>query len=708
MKKSIVTLFVVLATTIQAATNDQWNIFLAYHNVTDIEPAGNMIYVLSSNDLFSYNINDNSVRTYNKTNVLSDTEIKFIAWNPTVKKLIIIYSNNNIDLLDNNGNCENISSYYSKILTNDKTINNVTIYGIYAYISTGFCIMKLNMRDAEISETYKLGQNVADCAVDDRYIYAKTVSKISSKVNRIIIIKGDKEDNLLDKVKWKVTEEEISFWDDNDIMVEKDRGYNEHIIYDKINKCYWSNQSDGCLQGWRKDDNGERSVFVSGVNADGPRYNDFGFMKFTQGSLYCCGSAAIQTYNGNNWEIFQEDNIKEVTGVDSKALYALDVDPRDKTHVMACARNGVYEYKDTKFVKFFNDENSTIQSFNLKDKELEMVTGLIFDKQGNAWCFNSQAPERSILKYSNTGKWSAVNMPELMKLNDGGFMGKSIGEMKNPIWDSRGLMWFVNDHWANPSLYSYNIDTNKLTTYSNFVNQDRVQYNLYNVKCLAEDRDGNIWIGTKLGLFYLTAEDIASGNTSYLNQYKVSRNNGTNQADYLMANIDINDIEVDAANRKWIGTSGSGVYLISADNDTQEQHFTADNSGLLSDDILSIAIDDEKGEVFFGTQKGLCSYVSKITRTNEEMTKDNVWAYPNPVRRDYTGPITITGLTYDADVKICSVNGTLVNEGRSMGGAYIWDGCDFNGEKVVSGIYMVQTATKSGGSGTVCKIAIIK
>ena len=132
MKKSIVTLFVVLATTIQAATNDQWNIFLAYHNVTDIEPAGNMIYVLSSNDLFSYNINDNSVRTYNKTNVLSDTEIKFIAWNPTVKKLIIVYSNNNIDLLDNNGNCENISSYYSKILTNDKTINNVTIYGIYA------------------------------------------------------------------------------------------------------------------------------------------------------------------------------------------------------------------------------------------------------------------------------------------------------------------------------------------------------------------------------------------------------------------------------------------------------------------------------------------------------------------------------------------------------------------------------------------------
>lgn len=89
------------------------------------------------------------------------------------------------------------------------------------------------------------------------------------------------------------------------------------------------------------------------------------------------------------------------------------------------------------------------------------------------------------------------------------------------------------------------------------------------------------------------------------------------------------------------------------------------------------------------------------------MTKDNVYAYPNPVRPDYTGPITVTGLTYDADVKITTANGSLVAEGRSQGGTFIWDGCDRSGRRAASGVYMVQTATSAGKKGTVCKIAIV-
>jgi flagellar hook assembly protein FlgD len=59
-------------------------------------------------------------------------------------------------------------------------------------------------------------------------------------------------------------------------------------------------------------------------------------------------------------------------------------------------------------------------------------------------------------------------------------------------------------------------------------------------------------------------------------------------------------------------------------------------------------------------------------------------------------------------VKIVSANGLLINEGRSNGGSFIWDGRDKNGERVGSGIYMVVTATSDGKKGTVCKIAIIK
>ena len=182
----------------------------------------------------------------------------------------------------------------------------------------------------------------------------------------------------------------------------------------------------------------------------------------------------------------------------------------------------------------------------------------------------------------------------------------------------------------------------------------------------------------------------------------------SNYADYLLANIDISSIAIDGANRKWIGTFTNGVYLISADNMTQVQHFTTDNSSLLSNMVTSIAINHTTGEVFFGTDKGLCSYVSDATQTNAEMTTDNVWAYPNPVEPGYTGNITITGLSLNADVKILSANGAIVNEGHSNGGTYVWDGCDQKGRRVASGIYMVTTATNKGEKGTVCKIAIIR
>jgi flagellar hook assembly protein FlgD len=124
--------------------------------------------------------------------------------------------------------------------------------------------------------------------------------------------------------------------------------------------------------------------------------------------------------------------------------------------------------------------------------------------------------------------------------------------------------------------------------------------------------------------------------------------------------------------------------------------------------VYSGAINQDTGEVFFSTELGLCSFTSDATKPSTEMTKDNVWAYPNPVNPSYTGPITITGLTYNADVKIVSANGLLINEGRSNGGTFTWDGCDKNGERVGSGIYMVVTATSDGKKGTVCKIAIIR
>ena len=697
--------------TAQAATIGQWNAYLAYYDITDIEPAGKLIYVLSSKDLFSYNVNDKSVFAYNKTNSISDTEIEFIAWNSSAKKLIIIYSNYNIDLLDNNNNVENISDYYSKAMTDDKTVNNVTISGNYAYLSTGFGIIKLNMKDAEISETYNLGKNIKDCSVKGNSLFAKTNQGV---------YEGKTTENLVDPANWKLVTDAsaVSFTDNNDITTSTANGYKEYIAYDATNKCYWSNQQNGCLQGWTLSESGERTIIANEINADGPKYNYFGFLKFTQGNLYSCGGGwsytadlqrpgAPQQYDGTNWIVF-EDNIEEKTGHKFIDMESIAANPNDANQVFVGGRTGLYEFYKGKFVQEFTPENSPLRgaaSVSSTNKNYNMVFTILFPSANNLMVFNSYNEANSILNL-NTSKqyeWTSLDIPTFM-IDNGKY---SLLWMKSAFMDSRSLIWFTNNHWGMPALCCYQPSNNAAKIYSTFTNEDGTTIIPNKVLCTAEDKDQNVWVGTDKGPLYLSASTI-SNNGETFTQYKVARNDGTNLADYLLSGIEITSIAIDAANRKWFGTNGNGVYLISADNNVQEQHFLSSNSNLLSDNVESIAINETTGEVFFGTDKGLCSYMSDATVTNEEMDKDNVWAYPNPVKPEYNGPITITGLSYNADVKICTSNGVLVNEGRSTGGSYTWNGCDKDGKRVASGIYMVQTAKSDGSKGTVCKIAIVR
>ena len=133
-----------------------WNCFLAYSDITEIQPAGNKVYVLSSKGLFSYQLSDQSVQTYHKMNVLNDCNIAHITYCKAAHRLIIVYENQNIDLLDDNGDVVNISDYYNKSMTEDKTVNEVKIIGSDAYLSTKFGILKVNVADAEITASVAL------------------------------------------------------------------------------------------------------------------------------------------------------------------------------------------------------------------------------------------------------------------------------------------------------------------------------------------------------------------------------------------------------------------------------------------------------------------------------------------------------------------------------------------------------------------------
>ena len=606
-----------------------WKNYLAYHEIQQICAAGNYLFVRASNDLYQYNQKDQSIYTYDRTNGLSDTNIKLIAWNKQAKRLIAVYDNSNIDLVETNGNVTNISALYTKTMTEDKTVNSIRIEGNYAYLVCGFGIVKVNMQRAEIAETYTPNHPEYPTSLPE-------------------------EDNS---------------------------DYDKYI------------------------------ELVKTLSPDGPHYNHFGFMRFLNNKLYTCNgdythSSGIQIYDNNNWINYQNEGISDVTGLSYMGAFCLDVDPKNENHIFAGSRNGLYEFKDGQFVSFYNSNNSPIEPFDGKTLEYELVSDVKYDSNGDIWLLNSSAPNTSMIRYVN-GSFTKLNHAELMKLNSGAIKNRSNAEMRGMFFDSQGLMWFVNNNWYTPAFYQYDTNSDKLTAYENFVNQDgTVQNPQLGVRCIAEDLQHNIWIGTSAGPFIFERKEINNGGTT-LTQVKVPRNDGTNFADYLLANTDILSMAIDGGNRKWFGTNGNGVYLISADNMTQILHFTTADSPLLSNIVKSIAVNPASGEVFFGTDNGLCSYISDATQSNTEMTSDNVWAYPNPVEPNYTGPITITGLTLNADVKILSANGAIINEGRSNGGTYTWDGCDQKGRRVASGVYMVATATSDGKKGTVCKIAII-
>nr|WP_314661882.1 Por secretion system protein [uncultured Prevotella sp.] len=646
-----------------------WKNYLAYSDVQWVEEGSNKLYVLASNSLYTYNKNDQSIKTYDKVNGLSDTDIRFIAWNKTARRLVIIYSNNNIDLLDDRGNVTNVPDYYLKTTMADKTVNGIDMSGVYCYLSTGFGLVKLNVAKAEISDSYNLSFPVNYSYIEGGYIYAASQSNG--------LYRAALSANLLDRNNWTSI----------GTYVERPR------------------TADATLLAQAKT-----------LNPGGPKYNGFTYIQYLNNRLYTVPGlfksgyvdsntpGSVQILHDGEWANYQE-NLSLKTGYDYLDNNVLAVDPRNANHVFVGGRTGLYEFLDGQLKAYYNKDNSLLQGAMYKGRELGnnyvLINGLRFDNKGDLWILNSQASRENLLRLSADGQMTSFSKPALMKDGVGGSVLTSM------VFDNRNNLWFCNDHWDYPALFCYQPTTDKLLSFTRFVNEDGSNLDLvpHSVMPLS---NGDVWVTTTIGPLLLSQSVIDNPETAVFTQVKVPRNDGTNLADYLLSGIDVTCMAIDGGGRKWFGTKANGVYLISADNMTQVKHITSSNSPLLSDNILSIAINNTTGEVFFGTDKGLCSYMSDATTPSDQPSEDKTYAYPNPVKPGYTGPITIVGLSMNADVKIVTTNGVLVAAGISNGGSFIWDGKDKSGKPVASGVYMVESADEDGNNGVVCKVAIVR
>ena len=278
-------------------------------------------------------------------------------------------------------------------------------------------------------------------------------------------------------------------------------------------------------------------------------------------------------------------------------------------------------------------------------------------------------------------------------------------EIDKVIWDSvTGYKWFLGR--AN-RIYVH--DGESKMAYVDPNNGSKME--THAVNCLVQDHSGDLWLGTDKGI-----KVIYDGYRAFDNGGKGERApvhcsnilyNEDGISEYLMAYEGINCIAVDGANRKWVGTANNGLYLISANGQEQLEHFTTGNSPLASDKIVALAIAPESGIVYVGTDKGLQSY--RWTATEADETPSNhIYAFPNPVRPEYDGPIAIKGFVRDALVHITDAAGHTVFSTQAYGGQAIWDGRNLRGEKVASGPYFVFASDNNGQMRSVTKILIIR
>lgn len=375
------------------------------------------------------------------------------------------------------------------------------------------------------------------------------------------------------------------------------------------------------------------------------------------------------------------------------------VDPRDPDHAFAGSwDDGLIEFRGRQPVANYTQANSSLGIVTNDGSGKVNVAGLSYDGDGNLWMTNAWASQPvSVLK--SNGTWKSFSPGPLL---NGNLLLAEITAASN------GYKWIVRPRG------------NALLVFNDGGTIDDTgddQWKLLNntpgsgglpspdVFCATEDKEGQVWVGTSKGVaVFYTPSAIFSEGSNYDAQQILIEQDGNVQI--LLETEFVSCIAVDGANRKWIGTQTSGAFLVSADGRELVHHFTQENSPLPSNTITSIAIDGITGEVFFGTDRGIIGHRGDATQGEDDATCANV--FPNPVRESYTGPVAITGLVRDSEVKITDVSGNLVYRTTSLGGQAIWNGNDMSGNRVATGVYLIFATDLTGTYKCNTKVLVVR
>ena len=748
-----------------AAPANNWRSHLSHYQVIAVAQGNQKIFAANRNGLFSYDLVNKGFETKTTVEGLSDSGISTIQWSVSRSALLIGYSNGNLDLLSDN-QILNLPFIKSKASIPKKSINSIYCEGDFAWLGCDFGIVKVNLKKWEVAETWMIGPlatsiAVLDFTADDRYFWAATGAGIfkaeksnpnlqdyrnwvlqsqlpipleqynsavifnqkvivSDLLGRIYSFDGTSWQTayptVTNVVKIRAFPTGMVFICKEGIKMTSANGVVTISAYDTILPSNIKiTPADALISGsgelWVGDQTfglfqkSGSEGFVLRVPSS-PANNNVQSLTSNGSNLYVGtgveGTASaipaeLHRFTGNQWNSINQFTDNKLAGIGN--ILKIVVAPTDPEHYWATTSgNGLLEFKGSKLLKQYSSTNSTLESTNV----LCQTGGLAYDATGNLWVTNPAA-NNQLHVIKPDGTWKSLNYQGI---------NNQFVSAGNLIITKSDTKWIIVGHTDLFALKTKNTPDNstddvfkKSSVLSRFTNNETTLIKGFNViNCFAEDHDGYLWVGTENGVVVYNNPEAIFGTTGfYGSQPSVDLGDGVFHP--ALENETVSAIAIDGGNRKWFGTTNSGVFLFSEDGSKLISHFNTDNSPLFSNQINSIAINGDNGEVFVSTANGLISWMGNATEGQGSF--HNLYVWPNPVRETFQGDVTIDGLTDKSTVKITDVAGNLVYKTTSIGGRAIWNGKNGNGIRTSTGVYLIFCANSDGSQAKVIKLLFI-
>ncbi|HJS54168.1 MAG TPA: two-component regulator propeller domain-containing protein [Chitinophagaceae bacterium] len=738
----------------------QWRDHLPYHSAIDVVAGTQKIFCATPFSVFSIEP-DNSVTRLSRMTGLTETGISVMGYDGVNEKLLIGYHSSNIDIIYRN-DIFNVPDLKLDNIVGDKRIYNVFSFGKYFYLSTGLGVILIDAERYEAKDAWFIGTNggqvkVNGFTIDNSFFYAATDEGLKrtplntidpanylnwqnlSGVNglpaglcrNVIGVQGKifalKNDSVfvLNGSNWSLFFTEVT-WGIQNINSSSGKitvcerktdgsakvsslnvdGAVARVIQQTgviarpmksilINNDYWVADSSGGLTKFM-------SAGFERYNLNSPQSTATGEMVFLNNTFYAASGEVSSNWQGQNnrnglykflegqWTNYNNSHFPPLDTLPDLVSVALD--PRDESIWSGSFGGGLLHIRAGNSFEIFK-QNSPIGQATF-DPGSYRVSGLSFDNENNLWIANYGAAQNIVVKKKD-GNWKTFVPPFALVENA---VSQIITDEENQKWivspKGNGLIVF-ND---NGTLDNSADDKWKL--YKSGTSAGNLPTN--NVLSIAGDKNGFIWVGTDDGIGIVQCAQNVFSSQGCDAIWPVVQQGGFNQ--YLFKGEEVRSIAVDGGDRKWVATK-NGAWLISAEGEKVIYQFTEENSFLLSNDVKRIVVDGQTGEVFFATAKGICSFRSTATEGGD--TNSNVLVFPNPVPPGYGGTIGIRGLVNNAIVKIAEMDGRLVYQTRAFGGQAIWDGKDYKGRRISSGVYLVLVSDDGRKENLATKIIFI-